>query len=210
MTGFLLVLLLTSPQPRQFADAETRNFLRNPDASQGSRRWNAFGNATIEDVASGSCFVLRGGGRFTQVVSISEGNEDLHVVMLGRVMSEHVHPDAIITDRPYLYGLAMNEAGRILGYLQGQTMRGRGPSPHRWETAYGIFHVPEGTTRIQFELRQGLRNGVPYTGAGARFDDLALYVATSESSAREIAASRVTESPIEVGVVTLPVSVPRR
>jgi hypothetical protein len=93
MIAFLLVLLLTSPQALQVADAETRNFLRNPDASQGSRFWKAFGNATIEDVSSESCFVLRGGGRFTQVVSISEGNEDLYVVVLGRVMSEYVHPE---------------------------------------------------------------------------------------------------------------------
>jgi hypothetical protein len=210
MIAVLLVLFLTSPQSLRFADAEARNLLRNPDASQGSRLWNAFGNATVEDVSSESCFVLRGGGGFTQVVSISEGNEDLYVVMLGRVMSEYVHPNAIITDRPYLYGLALGEAGRILGYLQGQTMRGRGPSPHRWETAYGVFHVPKGTIRIQFELGQALRNGVPYTGAGALFDDLALYVATSESSARGIVASRVTESPIEVGLVTLPVPVRRR
>ena len=143
MIAFLVVLLQTSPQPL-LSGAEARNFLRNPDASQGSRFWNASGNASIENVSSASCFVLRGGGRFTQVVSISEGNEDLHVVMLGRVMSEYVHPDAIITDRPYLYGLAMDEAGRTLGYLQGRTMVGRGPSPRRWETVYGIFHVPKG------------------------------------------------------------------
>jgi hypothetical protein len=29
-------------------------------------------------------------------------------------MSENIHPDAIIIDRPYLYGLAMDGEGRIL------------------------------------------------------------------------------------------------
>lgn len=120
------------------------------------------------------CFVLRRGGQFTQTAAISEGNEDLYVVFVGRVWSEYVHPDGAITDRPHLYGLARDDfKGRILDHLQARTMSGRGRA-QEWETVYGIFHVPIGTTRIMFVLGQSSRKGVPYSGAAARFDDLAL------------------------------------
>jgi hypothetical protein len=47
--------------------------------------------------------------------------------------------------------------------------------------------------------------GVPYSGAAARFDDLALYVVTNEAAARTIAARRVTDARIKVAAVTYPV-----
>jgi hypothetical protein len=131
-------------------------------------------------------------------------------VFVGRVLSEYVHADGAITDRPYLYGLALDESERILGYLQGATMRGRADRPQTWETVYGIFHAPKGTTRIQFQLGQGLRKGVPHSGAAARFDDLALYVVTDELAARAIAARHVTDAPIKLGAVTFPVRRPLR
>lgn len=207
---FFLVLTVFLPRPAQTDGIEAINVLRNSDASDGMRFWNTYGNATIEEVEGNPCFVLRRGGGFTQLVSISEGHEDLYVVLIGRALSEYVHPDGAITDRPYLYGLVRDETKWILGYLQGETMRGRGARPQTWETVYGIFHVPEGTTRIHFQLGQGLRKGVPYSGAAARFDDLALYAVTDESAARAIVAERVTDAPIKLGTVTFPVRRPPR
>jgi hypothetical protein len=207
---FFLILMVFPPRPAQVAGVNTVNVLRNSNASQGIRFWNADGNATIEQVDGDQCFVLRRGGRFRQIVSISEGDENLYVVFVGRVLSEYVHPDGAITDRPHLYGLALGESERILGYLQGDTMRGRADRPQEWETVYGIFHVPNGTTRIQFELGQGRRKGVPYSGAAARFDDLALYAVTDEPAARAIAARHVTDAPIKLGSVAFPVRRPPR
>lgn len=206
--SFLLLLTLL-PGRTQTADVHPMNVLRNPDASDGTRYWDTNGNATIEQVDGNPCFVVRRGGILTQTVSISEGNESLYVVLIGRVWSEYVHPDGAITDRPYLYGMARDESKFILGYLQGGTMRGRGRA-QQWETVYGIFHVPDGTMRIYFQLGQGLRKGVPYSGAAARFDDLALYAVTDESAARAIVAGRVTNAPIRLGAVTLPVRRPSR
>ena len=202
---FFLILMAFPPRPMQTAGINATNVLRNADASEGMRFWNTGGDARIEQVEGNPCFVLRRGGRLTQTLSISEGNENLYVVFIGRVSSEYVHPDGAVTDRPYLYGLALGESPRILGYFQDGTMRGRAHRPEEWETVYGIFHAPDGTTRVQFELGQGLRNGVPYSGAAARFDDLALYVVTDESAARAIAARRVTDGRIKLGAVTFPV-----
>jgi len=207
---FFLILIAFPPRPTQPAGVDAMNVLRNSDASEGMRFWNADGNARIEEVEGNPCFVLRRGGHFRQTVSISEGNENLYVVFIGRVLSEYVHSDGAVTDRPYLYGLAYGESARILGYFQGVTMRGRADRPQEWETVYGIFRAPEGTTRIQFELGQGLRNGVPYSGAAARFDELALYAVTDESMARAIAARRVTDAPIKLGTVIGPVQRPPR
>jgi hypothetical protein len=207
--NLLLFLVLTAfaLQPAQMA-GKANNVLRNHDASEGMRYWITSGNATIEELEGNPCFVLRRGGDFTQAVSISEGHESLYVVFIGRVLSEYVHPNGAITDRPSLYGLAYGEYPRILGYLQG--MIGRANRPQEWETIYGIFHAPDGTTRIDFKLGQALRKGVPYSGAAARFDDLALYAVEDESAARAIVARRVPDSPIKIGAVTFPVRRPPR
>jgi hypothetical protein len=217
---FFLILMVFPPRPTQMAGINAVNVLRNSNASEGMRFWNTRastsspgvtdGSASIEQFEGDPCFVLRRGGGFRQTVSISEGHENLYVVLVGRVLSEYVHPGGAITDRPYLYGLALGESEHILGYLQGETMRGRADRPQKWETVYGIFHAPTGTTRIQFELGQGLRKGVPYSGAAARFDDLALYAVTDESAARAIAARQVTDAPIKLGAVTFPVQRPPR
>ena len=203
------LLLVFPPQPAQIAGVHAVNVLLNPDASEGARFWNRDGNAVTEEVQGNPCFVLRRGGHFRQTVEVSEGNEDLYVVFVGRVSSEYVRPDRGITDRPYLWGIAFGESERILGYLQGETMRGRADRPQEWETVYGIFHVPNGTMRILFQLGQGLRKGVPYSGAAARFDDLALYAVTNESAALAVAARHVTDGPLKLGVVTLPFRRPR-
>jgi hypothetical protein len=202
----LLVLMFFPPLAAQTAGSRATNVLRNANASEGTQFWMTYGNATIEELDGNPCFVLRRGGQFSQTVSISEGHEDLYVVFVGRVLSEYVHADGAVTDRPYLYGLAFGESDRIiLGYFQGTTMRGRAQRAGEWETVYGIFHAPDGTTRIQFQLGQGLRAGVPFSGAAARFDDVALYAVTDESTARAIAARHVTDARIEIGLVTLPV-----
>jgi hypothetical protein len=200
----LLILMVFPPLPTQTASVNAANVLRNSDASDGTQFWNASESASIERVEGNPCFTLRRGGLFRQTVSISEGHEDLYVVFVGRVLSEYVHADGAITDRPYLYGLALGESERILGYLQGNTMRGRADA-QKWETVFGIFHVPDGTTRVQFQLGLGSRKGVPYSGAAARFDDLALYTVTDEAAARAVAARYVTDVPIKVGAVTFPV-----
>jgi hypothetical protein len=207
---FSLALMMFSPRPTQMGADNATNVLRNSTASEGPRFWETSGNASIERLEGNPCFVLRRGGRFRQTVTISEGHENLYVVFVGRVLSEYVHPDGAVTDRPYLYGRALDESGRIFGYFQGATMRGSSERPQVWETVYGIFHVPNGTTRVHFELGQGRRKGVPYTGAAARFDDLALYAVTDESAARAIAARMVTDAPIKLGAVTLPVRTVRR
>ena len=196
---FFLALMMFSPSPAQMGADSATNVLRNSTASEGMRFWHTSGNTSIEHVEGNPCFVLRRGGLFRQTVIISEGHENLYVVL-----SEYVNPHGAITDRPYLYGLALDESGRILGYFQDPTMRGRSERLRVWETVYGIFHVPNGTTRVRLELGQGLRKGVPYTGAAARFDDLALYAVTDESAARAIAARHVTDAPIKLGTVTFP------
>lgn len=207
----VLILMALPARPTQPTGSNAINLLRNSNANEGTRYWNAEGNATIEEVDGNPCFVLRRGGQFTQRVSISEGHEDLYVVFVGRVSTEYVHPDGAITDRPHLYGMAFGESDRIiLGYFQGQTMGARSGSADEWETVYGIFHAPEGTTQVWFELGQGLRRGVPYSGAAARFDDVALYAVTDESAARAVAARHVPDARITVGIVTLPVKRPPR
>ena len=204
---WFLMLVAFALQPTHMA-GNANNVLRDADGSEGMRYWQTYGNATIEQVDGNPCFVVRRGGSFSQTVSISEGNENLYAVFIARVLSEYVHPDGAITDRPTLYGLAFGEYPRISGYLQG--MIGKAERPQEWETVYGIFHLPYATTRIDFQLGQGSRKGVPYSGAAARFDDLALFVVTDESAARAIAARRVTDDGIRVTPVTYPVKRPPR
>src|SRR5687768_3402314 len=121
---FFLILMVLPPRLTQTAGVNAVNVLRNANASEGMRFWNTRasasspgvtdGNASIEQFEGNPCFVLRRGGRFRQTVSISEGHESLYVVFVGRVLSEYVHPGRVVTDRPYLYGLALGDSEHIL------------------------------------------------------------------------------------------------
>jgi hypothetical protein len=171
-----------------FANAQTDNLLLTPKANDGINDWRAFGNAEVEQSDDGDWrFVVRNKGHFFQNVQLPEDAAGKHALLIGRVSSERIDPDGAITGLPYLYGYMMDHAdprgGRILSYLQGQQMLCRAGTVNEWVTVWGIFEVPNGTHAIRFFLKQAERKDVPQNGSAARFDDLGLYLFSTEDEA---------------------------
>jgi hypothetical protein len=170
-----------------FAYAQTDNLLLNPKANDGANNWRAFGNAEVEQSDDGDWrFVVRNGGHFVQDVQLPEDAAGKYALLIGRVSSERIDPDGAITGLPYLYG-HMARGARILSYLQGQQMLCRAGTVNEWVTAWGIFEVPDGTHAIRFFLNQAERKDVPQNGSAARFDDLGLYLFSTEGEAKAFA-----------------------
>jgi hypothetical protein len=175
-----------------FANAQTDNLLLNPKANDGTNSWRAFGNAQVEQSDYGDWrFVVRNNGHFFQDVQLPEDAAGKYALLIGRVSSERIDPDGAITGLPSLYGYMMDGAnprgGRILSYLQGQQMLCRARTVNEWVTAWGIFEVPDGTHAIRFFLNQAERKDVPQNGSAARFDDLGLYLFSTEGEAKAFA-----------------------
>jgi hypothetical protein len=175
-----------------FANAQTDNLLLNPKANDGTNSWRTFGNAQVEQFDDGDWrFVVRNNGHFFQDVQLPEDAAGKYALLIGRVSSERIDPDGAITGLPSLYGYMMDGAnprgGRILSYLQGQQMLCRAGTVNEWVTAWGIFEVPDGTHAIRFFLSQAERKDVPQNGSAARFDDLGLYLFSTEGEAKAFA-----------------------
>lgn len=185
----LLLLCLAITQAR----AQTENLLQNPSADLEAQNWLAFGEATVEETNGNRLFIVRNGGYFLQDVILPEGAAGKFAVLIGRGSSERINQDGAITGLPYLYGYMMApgepSGGRILAYLQGQQMRSSATFVGEWAKMWGIFRVPKGTGRIRFFLNQALRQGMPHNGSAARFDDLGLYLFSTEEEAKSFAAS---------------------
>jgi hypothetical protein len=170
-----------------FAYAQTDNLLLNPKANDGTNSWRASGNAQVEQSDDGDWrFVVRNRGRFVQDVQLQEDATGKYALLIGRVSSERIDPDGAITGLPCLYG-HMVRGARILSYLQGQQMLCRARTVNEWVTAWGIFEVPDGTHAIRFFLNQAERKDVPQNGSAARFDDLGLYLFSTEGEAKAFA-----------------------
>jgi len=181
----LLPLLITAITI--FAYAQTDNLLLNPKANDGTNSWRASGNAEVEQSDDGDWrFVVRNRGRFVQDVQLPEDAAGKYALLIGRVSSERIDPDGVITGLPYLYG-HMVRGGRILSHLQGQQMLCRAGTVNEWVTVWGIFEVPDGTLAIRFFLNQAERKDVPQNGSAARFDDLGLYLFSTEGEAKAFA-----------------------
>jgi hypothetical protein len=177
-----------------FASAQTNNLLLNPNANDGANNWRASGDAVVEQSEDGDWrFVVRDMGEFIQDVQLPDDAAGKYALLIGRLSSERIEPDGVITGLPYLYGYMMESAnpgnGRILSYLQGQQMRCRAETVNEWALSWGIFEVPDGTHAISFFLSQAERKGVPQNGSAARFDDLGLYLFTTEEEAKTFAQS---------------------
>src|SRR5262245_52812044 len=116
----LLPLLITAITI--FAYAQTDNLLLNPKANDGTNSWRASGNAEVEQSDDGDWrFVVRNRGRFVQDVQLPEDAAGKYALLIGRVSSERIDPDGVITGLPYLYGHMVGGAnprgGRILSHL---------------------------------------------------------------------------------------------
>jgi hypothetical protein len=161
------------------------NLLRNPNADEGAGYWRTYGQAKVEQTSDGNWrFVVRNGGHFWQDASLPEDSAGEYALLIGRASSERINSDGAITGLPYLYGYMMKgdpSLGRINSYLQGQRMRCEAVKPNQWVTVWGIFEVPPGTGAIRFSLDQAERKGVPQNGSAAWFDDLGLYLFSSEA-----------------------------
>ena len=162
------------------------NLLLNPDASEGTNGWTAYGAATLENCGSDDCFVVRNQGYFLQDVSLSSGDvAGQYALLIGRASSERVNADGSITGLPYLYGY-MIEGDHINTYLQGQEMLSQPAAANKWVLMQGIFPIPAGTDTIRFFLNQAERQGDPQNGSAARFDDLGLFIRPTEEQVREL------------------------
>jgi hypothetical protein len=153
----MCVLLLPS-----FANAQTTNLLKNPNADDGANNWRIFGDAKVEQTDGGNWrFVVRNMGYFLQDVTLPQGTAGKYALLIGRVSSERINADGAITGLPYLYSYMMVDesarGGRILSYLQGQKMGCSSRKENEWVTAWGIFQIPAGSGAIRFFLGQAER-----------------------------------------------------
>jgi hypothetical protein len=179
---FSFLLTVTS------ANSQTANLLQNPNADDGTNYWRAYGNASVEHVTDGRfCFAVRNGGYFIQDVTLPEGSVGRYALLIGRASSERINPDGAITGLPYLHGYMLERAnplgGIIKAYLQSEEMRCGAGKVGEWTTVWGVFQVPPETGAIRFFLNQAERRGVPHNGSAARFDDLGVYLFTTEKEA---------------------------
>jgi hypothetical protein len=170
-------------------NARSQNLLQNGNADVGEQSWRAFGETAIDATTTNDAhFVVRNGGHFHQDVELPKGVAGQYLVLIGRGASERINANGAITGLPYLYGYMMQPVGpdrkEILEYLQGQRMLAQPSATDEWVTMWGIFEVPEGTTKVRFFLNQGLRAGVPHNGSAARFDNLGLYLFATRSDAQ--------------------------
>jgi hypothetical protein len=193
LNGRCLQLLLCFSLAMIPASAQTSNLLQNPDAELDARHWQAWGQATIEEINGNKSFVLRNQGYYYQEVILPDGAVGQYAVFVGRGLSERINADGAITGLPYLYGYMLppvdGTGGKsIKAYLQGQRMLGQARSAGEWVIMWGIFKVPEGTGRIGFYLHQAERKGVPQNGSAASFDDLGLYLFPTEDEAKAFVA----------------------
>ena len=183
-TSFILWIALTAIS----AFAQTNNLLWNPNADDGTDSWRAYGDATVEQTSDGNWrFVVRNQGYLLQDVTLPDGSVGKYALLIGRTSSERINADGAITGLPYLYGYMMESSdpsgGRIKSYLQGQRMLCWAKNPNEWVTVWGLFEVPSGTGAIRFFLNQAERKDVPQNGSAARFDDVGLYIITTEEEA---------------------------
>ena len=175
------------------ANAQTGNLLQNPNADLDAQHWQAWKEATVEDINGNKSFVVRNQGHFYQEVILPGGSVGQYAVFIGRGSSERINADGAITGLPYLYGYMLDPADEVGGknikaYLQGQRMLCSARVADEWVIMWGIFKVPEGTGRIGFFLNQAERRGVPQNGSAARFDDLGLYLFTTPEEAKAFVA----------------------
>lgn len=173
------------------AFAQSSNLLKNPGGDEGPEYWRPFNDAKVEHCPTGGrCFVLRGGGYFIQDVVIPEDAVDKYALLIGRGYTERINAVGSLTALPSLYGYMMNagdpSGGRIYAYLDGQQMTGSAESSDNWTQLWGIFKVKPGTRRIAFFLQQGAQKGTSYNGVATRFDDLGLYIFSTEGEARAV------------------------
>lgn len=171
-------------------NAQSQNLLQNPNADLGAQSWRAFGETAIETTTTNDAhFVVRNGGYFFQDVELPKDAGGQYLVLIGRGAGERVNSDGAITGSPYLYGYMMQppsaDRKEILEYLQGQRMLAQTTVRDEWLSMWGIFEVPEGTTKVRFFLNQALRAGVPHDGSAARFDNLGLYLFSTRKQAQE-------------------------
>lgn len=168
-------------------NAQTNNLLRNPNVDDGVNFWRAHGDARAEQAVDGNWrFVVRNQGHLWQDVELSSDSVGKYALLIGRAASERINDDGAITGLPYLYGYMMpNAKGEgILSYLQGRDMLCSARKENEWVTLSGIFQVPDETRVIRFFLMQAERKNVPQNGSAAWFDDLGLYLFSTEAEAR--------------------------
>lgn len=181
------VLLLWLGLAAVSTNAQT-NLLRNPNADQGAVHWRTYGDAKVEQTGDGSCrFVVRNRGHFLQDVTLTDDSVGKYVLLIGRASSERINPDGAITGLPYLYGYMMKgdpSLGKIASYLQGQQMLYAAGTANQLATVWGVFEVPSGTGALRFFLNQAERKDLPQNGSAALFDDLGLYLFSTEAEAK--------------------------
>jgi len=189
----LLTLLTVLIFAATEASAQTKNLLQNFSGDLETQHWRAFGQATVENENGDHSFVVRNGGYFVQDVILPDDAAGKFALLIGHGASDRINSDGAITGLPYLYGYMMvrggPDDGRILSYLQHASLRGSAKLAGEWVTMKGIAQVPEGTGTIRFFLKQALQQGVPHNGSAARFDDLGLFLFTTEAEAKAFAAA---------------------
>ena len=171
-------------------DAQT-NLLLNPSADSGTKDWNVFKPAAVEEFDGDKVFVIRNKGYFQQDVILTEDAVGKYALLIGRGSSERINADGAITGLPCLYGYMMKASVAsgvvVYAYLEGQQMRAKASRQDEWVTMFGIFRVPEKTGAIRFFLKPAERNGVPQNGSAVRFDDVGLYLFETEEDALQFA-----------------------
>ncbi len=163
-----------------------------------SNRWIASGPASaIHDTilrlsqndlpCSSSSNCSTASALFRQEANV-KGNDGKYALLISYTRAEKLRTNTI-SGLPYVYGYFLDKNGKILTYLQGQSMRHTGTTDNTWVVSYGIFKIPSGTENTRFFLKQASRKGTTSDGRAADFYKPGLYLFSSEQDAKTMVES---------------------
>ena len=175
----------------------SKNLLLNPNADKGAQSWTPWGEAVVEIQDAGNPGFTVRGGHFSQDVFLRGDFTGSYALLIGRASTAAENARSLPVGFPCIYGYMMSppelERGSIWEYLQGQQMCARAGVTGRWVPVYGIFRVPPKTGVIRFFLQQSSQRNMPGDPGAARFDDLGVYLFSTEQEAK-LFAMRYAES----------------
>lgn len=183
----LIVLFVTVALLPIGVSAQTVNTPVNILPTLSSSAWLKSGAATIASnglTATIEETATKQGTIYTDV-SIKNTIKD-YALLIAYTKAEDVRNDGDITGLPYIYGYFLDKNGKIVSYLQGQSMRHSGTTDNAWAVSYGVFEIPDKAVTVRYFMKQASKKGTTKDGREATFAKPAVYLLENSARSTEI------------------------